>query len=119
LQIRRRRQPRPESTPGYAIEVIMARRSRAGLRSVVLCLARPEPNDVFQASRLPFDPGSIARCRESVVLRGGALEPDSCLPAGKAQAKADAYSPMAFPSARLQRSFSLRRGLDSILSFSS
>jgi hypothetical protein len=34
-----------------------------------------------------------------VVLRGGVLEPDFCLPAGKAQAKADAYSPMAFPSA--------------------
>jgi hypothetical protein len=49
-----------------------------------------------------------------VVLRGGVLEPDFCLPAGKAQAKADAYSPMAFPSARLQRSFSLRRGLDLI-----
>jgi hypothetical protein len=42
-------------------EVIMARRSRAGLRSVVLCLARPEPNDVFHATRLPFDPGSTTR----------------------------------------------------------
>ena len=30
----------------------------------------------------------------------------------KRRAKADAYSPMAFPSTRLQRSFSLRRGLD-------
>jgi len=69
------------------------------MRLLRLCLARPEPSDVFQASRLPFDPGSTARCRKSVVLRGGALEPDSRLPDGKAKAKADAYSPMTFPSA--------------------
>ena len=34
--------------------------------------------------------------QQNAVLRGGALEPDSCLPAGKAQAKADAYSPLDF-----------------------
>jgi hypothetical protein len=29
-----------------------------------LCLARHEPNDVFQASRLPFDPGSTVHTTE-------------------------------------------------------
>jgi hypothetical protein len=52
----------------------------------------------------------------SVVLRGGALEPDPCAPAGKAQAKADANSAIAFPARGCRESFSLRRGLDSIQS---
>jgi hypothetical protein len=34
--------------------------------------------------------------QQKVVLRGGALEPDSCSPTGNAQAKADAYSPLDF-----------------------
>jgi hypothetical protein len=38
----------------------------------------PIPNDVFQATRLPFDPGSPAgsrTCAPVAVLRGGVLEP--------------------------------------------
>jgi hypothetical protein len=38
----------------------------------------PIPNDVFQATRLPFDPGSPAAsrtCAAVAVLRGGVLEP--------------------------------------------
>src|SRR5882724_8420072 len=53
---------------------------------------------------------------QSVVLRGGALEPDPCSPARKAQAKADTYSAVAFPAHGCRGSFSLRRGLDSIQS---
>jgi len=52
----------------------------------------------------------------SVVLRGGALEPDPCSPAGNAHAKAGAYSANAFPARGCRESFSLRRGLDSIQS---
>jgi hypothetical protein len=33
---------------------------------------------------------------QSVVLRGGVLEPDPCSPTGNTHAKADAYSPMDF-----------------------
>jgi hypothetical protein len=50
------------------------------------CHVRPKPNDVFQATRLPFGPGSsTAGCaiQTVVVLRGGALEPDSHALAGK------------------------------------
>ena len=47
---------------------------------VVLCHVRPKPNDVFYATRLPFDPGSpTAGCAHAAVvavLRGGALEPE-------------------------------------------
>jgi hypothetical protein len=50
------------------------------------CLVRPKPNDVFQATHLPFDPGSTpVRCATGaeVVLRGGALEPKSHALLGK------------------------------------
>jgi len=52
----------------------------------------------------------------SVVLRGGALEPDPCSPVENAQAKAGVYSAIAFPARGCRESFSLRRGLDSIQS---
>jgi hypothetical protein len=48
---------------------------------VALCLVRPQPNDVFYATRLLFDPGSdghwLRLCAVVAVLRGGALEPES------------------------------------------
>src|SRR5437762_8037902 len=47
----------------------------------VLCHVRRKPNDVFYATRLPFDPGSpthwLRMCAVVAVLRGGALEPES------------------------------------------
>src|SRR4051812_12449048 len=43
-----------------------------------VCLGRRMPDDVFHATRLPFDPGSPFG-----VLRGGALEPESRRAAGK------------------------------------
>src|SRR5437762_6479856 len=46
----------------------------------VLCHVRPKPNDVFYATRLPFDPGSpttgCAHSAVAAVLRGGVLEPE-------------------------------------------
>jgi hypothetical protein len=52
-----------------------------------------KPNHVFQATRLPFDPGS-----PNDVLRGGALEPEPRTLCRKLQAKAHAYSPARFPA---------------------
>jgi hypothetical protein len=55
--------------------------ARGGRRRVVVSYVTAgfRPTDVFQATRLPFDPGSAgAGCAfaAAVVLRGGALEPD-------------------------------------------
>jgi hypothetical protein len=50
------------------------------------------PNDVFQAARLPFDPGSP----ENGVLRGGALEPEPRALRRNWQANAHAYSQRNF-----------------------
>jgi hypothetical protein len=72
------------------------------------------PNDVFQATRLPFDPGSPAgprTCAPVAVLRGGVLEPAPRSLPDKLHAKAHAALPRSF-STRSRESFSLRRGLD-------
>jgi hypothetical protein len=75
--------------------------------------AKPrETNQVFQASRLPFNPGSP----EIDVLRGGALEPEPRARRRNRQAKARAYSLAQFRRPKHKGSFSLRRGLDSELS---
>ncbi len=102
-----RRIPAREQAPGQGVEprsprsergVLPVRRSRKGrrlhprpragtsmqLRTTPCSLASSvspahEPNDVVQATRLPFDPGSpTAGCaiRMVAVLRGGALEPE-------------------------------------------
>jgi hypothetical protein len=54
----------------------------ATCRALVACSVTSGrgPNDVFHATRLPFDPGSPATglrmCAVVAVLRGGALEPE-------------------------------------------
>jgi hypothetical protein len=54
------------------------------------------------------------RHRRIAVLRGGALEPEPCTRFGKLHAKADTNHARVF-RLRVKESFSLRRGLDSVL----
>ncbi len=105
-------------------------RSRSDRRSRRVPLNEPQShphvsfdrrsNDVFHASRLPFDPGSAihsfcARPSVIAVLRGGALEPElSVAVLEKLQAKADAIVQRPFAAHGAEMSFSLRRGLDSV-----
>jgi hypothetical protein len=90
-----------ESNPDLHVQsVASCRLDDPGMKSCV-CLARPKPNDVFHASRLPFDPGSpSAGCAAGAadVLRGGVLEPEPRSSAGKSQAKADAAFQRSFPA---------------------
>ena len=77
-----------------------ARKIDADARArVSLWHVRLTPNDVVQATRLPFDPGSPAvrlRNRRADVLRGGALEPEPpSLPKNR-HAKADAIHDAIF-----------------------
>ena len=77
-----------------------------------------EPNDVFQAARQPFDPGSASRELRIVyavaVLRGGALEPESRTRNRKIASKSTMRITSVFFGASARESFSLRRGLDSV-----
>src|SRR3954447_20935034 len=68
----------------------------------VLCHVRPKPNDVFYATRLPFDPGSptIGRAcsRRSTSYVEGLWSPSLGGAVGKEQAKANAYCQRVFPA---------------------
>src|SRR5919197_560934 len=71
-------------------------------------------NDVFQATRLHFGPGS--QTLELVgVLRGGALEPDSRSLSGKAHAKARAVFPTLFSAPRRRAIFLPQAGPQFVL----
>jgi hypothetical protein len=63
-------------------------------------------NDVVQATRLTFDPGS-PNCG---VLRGGPLEPGALACSDNSQAKSAAYSAASFPAPAAQRNLSLLGG---------
>lgn len=76
---------------------------RRGARVLELCHVRPKPNDVVQATRLPFDPGSP----RYDVLRGGALEPDARAVSVNVQAKAAAYSAANSAAPKAQEDLSL------------
>src|SRR6266487_940199 len=95
-------------------DVLPVRRSRTDVKQ----MTRPDPwpDDVFQATRLPFDPGSpLIRNERRPTWRGfGAAS--LVHRTGIAQAKAHASLPALFPAPSAERrdSFSLRRGLDSI-----
>jgi hypothetical protein len=112
----------PVSVPRQGVEPRPPRSERGvlplddpGLKSFV-CLARPSPNDVFHATRLPFDPGSpSAGCATGAddVLRGGVLEPEPRQSVENRRIKQTLlFSDLS--SAERRGSFSLRRGLDSI-----
>jgi hypothetical protein len=82
---------------------------------VPLCHVRPLPNDVVQATRLPFDPGSFTgRC--ATAARTSYVEerwsPSLGAFSKNEQAKAHAIH-SAILRAKRRGSFSLRRGLES------
>ena len=128
---------RPTKDPGQGVEprsprsergVLPVRRSRNGsaLRSpsqVAKADAVAAPvrssygtsvqraNDVVQATRLTFDPGS-PNCG---VLRGGPLEPGALAVSNNSQAKAAAYFAASFPVRVAQRNLSLLGGASQLV----
>jgi hypothetical protein len=102
--------------------VLPVRRSRTAMPSVHLvaygevraaaatggAMTRPgtPPDDVVQATRLPFDPGSP----KFGVLRGGALEPGAANVSRNSQAKAAAYPAANSPAPEAQQGLSLSGG---------
>jgi hypothetical protein len=81
-----------------------------------VCLVRANADDVVQATRLRFDPGSNAsrlrdRRRPSYVEAFWSPSPSAFRK--NAQAKANADIPALIQARRAEESFSLRRGLDS------
>src|SRR3954451_15670100 len=96
----------PPCTPSHMAR--SAQRHRADR-----AMARPDdlrPDDVFHATRLPFDPGS-PKCG---VLRGGALEPGAAHTPGNSQAKAAAYSAANSPALGARQDLSLSGGASSL-----
>src|SRR6266850_1392606 len=69
---------------------------------VVLCLVGPKPNDVFYATRLPFDPGSpttgCACAQWSPSYVGELWSPNLIRALGKPRAKANANCQRVFPA---------------------
>ena len=100
----------PSTSPG---EVDAAARSHPCVGQE-LWHVRPKPNDVVQATRQPFDPGSP----KYGVLRGGALEPGARAFPDNVQAKADAYSAANSAAPKAQKDLSLSGGASSsVLAF--
>ena len=118
---RRFRESRPADavplrpSPAREIDAVGAGASAWG--RVLMSRSAVSPNDVVHATRLPFDPGSptvdCADPQRSPSYVEGRWSPSSGHAFGKRQAKADANCQRSFRRATL-RSFSLRRGLDSI-----
>jgi len=102
-------------SPAREIDAVGAGASAWG--RVLMSRSAVCPNDVVHATRLPFDPGSptvdCADPQRSPSYVEGRWSPSSGHACGKRQAKANANCQRYFRRATL-RSFSLRRGLDSI-----
>jgi hypothetical protein len=105
LPVRRSRNDLPSVRPRAAkVDAVAAPSSQALSRS-------PSANDVVQATRLTFDPGS-PHCG---VLRGGPLEPGALALSDNSQAKAAAYSAAYFPARAAQRNLSLLGGASQLV----
>src|SRR5262249_34060553 len=94
-----------------------SRRLPPGQAALVVCLARPRPNDVFHATRLPFDPGSsitgcARRCDRRPSWRGFGARGSRDF-GKKNKLKRTLLLKRSFRR-RHRATFSLRRGLDSV-----
>lgn len=89
---------------------------------IVRFMSRPamRPTDVFRATRLPFDPGSTATgCAftATIVLRGGALEPDPVWQSRYLRKLTPTVNRRGVFAWKCIEPFSLKRGLNSTLAF--